>query len=52
MVTFVFATFSEFRQILWEVFFMEINVWDKKIGRNGVPREERGGPTWPDSLAA
>ena len=31
---------------------MEINVWDKKIGRNGDPREKRGGPTRLDSLTA
>ena len=40
------------REILRKSFFMEINVWDKKIGRNGDPRNERGGPTRPDSLAA
>ena len=26
-------------------------MWDKKTGRNGDPRKERGGPTWLDSLA-
>ena len=31
---------------------MEINVWDKKIGWNGDPREKRGGPTRLDALAA
>ena len=30
---------------------MEINVLDKKIGRNGDPREKRGGPTRLDALA-
>ena len=31
---------------------MEINVWDKKIGKNGDPRPKRRGPMRLDSLAA
>ena len=31
---------------------MEINVWDKKLGRIRAPRRKRGGPTRLDSLAA
>ena len=31
---------------------MEIDVWDKKIGRNEDPRKKTRGPTWLDSLAA
>jgi hypothetical protein len=31
---------------------MEIKRVKKKPGRNGVPRKEWVGPTWPDSLAA
>ena len=30
---------------------MEINVWDKKIGRNGDSRRKTRGPTRLDSLA-
>jgi hypothetical protein len=47
----MFKTLSEFRQILREAFFMEIEELQKKPGRNRVPRRERAGPTWPDSLA-
>jgi hypothetical protein len=47
----MFETFSEFHQILQEAIFMEINRVEKKHGRNGVPRRERAGPMWPDSLA-
>jgi hypothetical protein len=31
---------------------MEIEELEKKLGRNRVPRRERAGPTWPDSLVA
>jgi hypothetical protein len=36
----MFETLSEFHQILWEAFNMEIEELQKKPGRNRVPRRE------------